>query len=597
MRLKITSAVAQYVTLLTAAVFAAANAAETTHIDADVLATIDGEPAVTWYDVYFYYRDAAGTGPMAEISAKEVEDTVDTLVTAEIILREAEEKGYADKESFRNGLAGYRRKLLREMLGEALARDTTFTEEEIRSAYEKDTTRRLCSVIVIQKREDAETAYAELAAGRPWDEVENKYSVTAKIEAGSEYGTFALPYDGTAAAEAVYGTPVGGYAVPVTTPFDIAWYVYRVEGTVPGRRDTFEEARAEIEKTLVTTRTLARMEHLATTLRTSSNITRSEEAWRDLRTLTFAALIEKWQNAEVTVSEVGGMPIKGYDFASSISDYFGAGVDGVDAYKAKNSEDYLRAAERLLERLEDSIVLELEARRRGIDEDPEFAYRYKKYRASILTDHFSTKEFKAKLPDITDADVERYYETHKEEFAISEHAEVYLLVASGRDDVEALRARIARADDPVETAASHAAGRAVVTGNASASDTGQGEFYGVVKVMREPRVAEEEHPLAADLRPRVFPFAGANQVNEVFQTADGRWAFYVSLRYEASRQQTLEDPGVEFECSRRAWAEYYGSDEVDELSRRWLASLRDKHELGLAREKFEEVAARLNASK
>lgn len=585
------------VTLLTAASYPFIAPPGAACADADVLATVDGAPAVTWDDVYFYYRDAAGTAPQAEITAKEVADTVDTLVTAEVVLREAEEKGYADEESLQKGFAGYRRKLLQEMLGEALARDATFSEEEIRSAYEKDTDRRTCSVIAIQKREDAEAAYAELISGRPWEDVKRKYCLTEKSGESGTYGNFALPFDGTAVAEAVYATPVGGYTTPVTTPFDVNWYIYYVEGTVPGRRDTFEEARVEVEKTLVTTRTLARMEQLVEAQRSTRTITRNAEVWKDLPALTVKAFVEKWGKEDVTVSEVEGVPVNGEDFVGGIFDYFSVDVDTLEAYRNDYPADFAYVAERLLKRLEGYVLLEIEARRRGIDEDPEFAYRHKKYRAGILMDFFSNKEFKAKLPDITDADVERYYEVHKEEFAIYEHAEVYLLAASRRDDVEALHGQIARADDPVGTAASHAAARAAEMGNLSATDTGQEEFYGVVKVMREPRVEEGEDPFAPELRVRVFPFAGVNQVNEVFQTADGRWAFYISLRYEPSRQQTLEDPGVKFECSRRAWAEYYGSEEVDELSRRWLASLREKHKLEFAREKFEEVAARLNASK
>lgn len=585
------------VTLLTAAIFPIIAPPGAACADADVLATVDGAPAVTWDDVYFYYRDAAGTAPQAEITAKEVADTVDTLVTAEVILREAEEKGYADEESLQKGFAGYRRKLLREMLGEALARETTVAEEEVRSAYEKDTDRRTCSVVVAKTRDEAGAAYDELISGRPWEDVKRKYCFTEKSGESGTYGNFALPFDGTAVASVVYNTPVGKYGPPVTLPFDVRWYIYRVEGTVPGRRDTYEESRDEIEKALVTAETLARMEQLVEAQRPTRIITRNAEVWKDLQALPVEAFVEKWGKEDVTVSEVEGVPVNGEDFVGGILDYFSVDVDTLEAYRDDDPADFAYVAERLLKRLEDYVILELEARRRGIDEDPEFAHRYKKYRAGILMDFFSNKEFKAKLPDITDADVERYYEVHKEEFAIYEHAEVYLLVASGRDDVEALHGQIARADDPVGTAASHAAARAAVTGSLSATDTGQEEFYGVVKVMREPRVAEGEDPFAPELRVRVFPFAGVNQVSEVFQTADGRWALYITLRYEPSRQQTLEDPGVEFECSRRAWADYYGSDEVDELSRRWLASLREKHKLEFAREKFEEVAARLNASK
>ena len=214
MRLKIISTVAQYVTFLTAAVFAAANAAETTRVDADVLATIDGEPAVTFEDLSYYLGKVR---PAAEgrVTAAEVEALVKTLVDAGVILREAEARGYADEQEFKNEADGYRHRRLRERMREVLVEKNPVTESDLRAFYDKDSRWRKYAIIEAKNRAEAEAAYRELREGKPWPDVVRAYSLREETREKAGVSPAPLVYDGMPASEAVFATPVAEYTAPV----------------------------------------------------------------------------------------------------------------------------------------------------------------------------------------------------------------------------------------------------------------------------------------------------------------------------------------------------------------------------------------------
>jgi len=57
----------------------------------------------------------------------------------------------------------------------------------------------------------------------------------------------------------------------------------------------------------------------------------------------------------------------------------------------------------------------------------------------------------------------------------------------------------------------------------------------------------------------------------------------------------LDDAVVKLKCQKKAWAEFYASEEVDRRSLEWLDSLRARHDIERAEESFDDVAEKLNA--
>jgi hypothetical protein len=259
----------------------------------------------------------------------------------------------------------------------------------------------------------------------------------------------------------------------------------------------------------------------------------------------------------------------------------------------------------LLRKLEDEALLEYEALRRGLDNEPEPQRDLANYRAQLLTDRFISQEFVAKLPPITAEDYTAYYEAHKDEFVVPEKVEVYLVALPNREELNALHEEIAAGGDIVDIneAINQARGRELMDMYEAPPvlPPEEQEWRGVVAVTREPDAERPDGPFAKELRSRLFPFdpngpGGLRQLTEVFELGDGRGAFYEPLYYRPRLQETLDDAGTILKCQKKAWAEYYAGEEVQKRSREWLAGLRAGHDVITHAEKYEAAAAHLSGA-
>lgn len=565
-----------------------------------VLATVDGEPAVTFEDLS-YYLGRVRPPAEARVTAAEVEALVETLVNADVILREAEARGYADEQEFKNDVDGYRHARLRERMREALVAENAVTESDLRAYYEKDSKWRKYAIMETKNRAEAEAAHRELRGGEPWPDVVRAYSLREETREKAGVSPAPLVYDGMPASEAVFATPVGEYTAPVPANDGIRWHIYRVDKVVHGRTDTFEEARPQLRNTVAPLRGCLLAADLASELRGSVPIRRNGEMWNALQGEPFAEFHAAWGTAEVTASDVGGVAVTGEELCNLIGNYFFAPDEGVEGRREKDPDDFAYVTDLLLRKLEDEALLEYEALRRGLDRDADTRREFADYRAELLTDRFITREFVAKLPPVTAEDCAAYYEAHPEEFVVPEKVEVYLVALPDREKLRALYAEVAAGGDVVNIneAYNEALGKRLMDmyEPPPVLPPGQQEWRGVVTVTKEPGAEGPDGPFAEELRPRLFPFdaEGLRKLSDVFQLRDGRGAFYEPLFYQPRAQKKLDNDGTIRECQKKVWAAYYAGEGVRAQSRAWLASLRGRHDVELAEEFYDAAAARLNA--
>ncbi len=599
MRLRINRAGVVRLTLLTAAIFPVIAPPGPAHADADVLATIDGEAAVTWEDLYNHYQYDYKDADRAPFTAAEIRTWVDVFITARVLVLEAEAQGLGDDPNVINECEIFDEGVLLKLFREKLAAEAGITEEDVKNFYETDMKWRRYSLIEAKNRAEAEAAHYELEAGVPWDDVARKYSFFN--EPGTELPVSHMPisYDGLAATRALFDTPVGQYTYPVPSNDGIRWQIYRVDKIVHGRIDTYEEAHEGIINTVANIAAYVRGREIAAQLRTSVTITRNDEAWDDLRFLSFAEFRDKWWTNPTPISTAGGVNVLGKDFIFLFRDFLYREDEGLTAYREKDPEDFYYVADRILALLEDQALMKYEAVRRGLEQDPSYLRETENYRAQLLTENFITRAFVAKLPPIMDDDCERYYEAHPDEFEVSEKVEVYLVALPDREKLRALYEEIKAGADIVEV--NEAYNAAVAQEQMDMYDPvpvlppEQQEWRGVVAVTREPGVEGPDKRFAEELRPRLYPFEGLNKLSAVFQLRDGRRAFYEPIFYRPFAVETLDDPGVKLKCQKKAWAVFYSSEEVDRRSREWLDSLRARHDIERADELFDDVAEKLNS--
>jgi hypothetical protein len=565
-----------------------------------VLATVDGDPAVTFEEVSYYLGKVR---PAAEgrVTAAEVAAMVETLVNADVILREAEARGYADEPEFINEVDAYRHTRLRERMREVLVEGNPVTEADLRAYYERDLKWRKYAFIEAKNRAEAEAAYGELREGKPWPEVVRAYSL--REETWEEAGVSPAPlvYDGRPASETVFATPAGEYTAPVPANDGLRWHIYRVDKIVHGRTDSFEAARPSLRNTVEQLRGYLMAADLASELRGSVPIRRNGKMWTALQKAPFTEFHAAWATAEVTASDAGGVAVTGEELYDLIGNFYFMADEGVEARREKDADDFAYVTDRLLRKLEDEALLEYEALRRGLDREAEVQREFADYRAELLTDRFVTREFVAKLPPVTAEDCAAYYEAHPEEFVVPEKVEAYLVALPDREELRALHAQIEAGGDIVDLneAYNEALGKKLMDmyEPPPVLPPEQQEWRGVVAVTKEPGAEEPDGPLAEELRPRLYPFdpEGLRELSDVFQLRDGREAFYEPLFYRPRRQEKLDNDGTISKCQKKVWAAYYAGEDVRAQSLAWLASLRERHDVERADELYEAAAARLNA--
>jgi hypothetical protein len=581
-----------------AAIFGAlaCGAAAETLPDSAVLATVDGEAAVTVADVLYYLeKNRAGLGERPATTEGDVAEAVDKLVTAEVLILEAEAAGYGDIPAVAERHAAFRAAELREGLRKTLLAEDPVSEEELRTFYEKDSKWRKCAEILCKNRKEAERARSELDAGAPWEEVWARYSIDK--DNFPEPGTRDLPvfYDGREASAAAFNTPVGQYAPPAPANDNIRWRLFRVDKIVHGRIDTFEEASPGLRTAVGTLKTLRASRELVAELRRSVPVDRNEEMWDDLQNRPFADFRQKWGTGAAVVSAAGGVPVYGRDYVPLITDFLCQDDAGLDEYRARDPDDFAYVTDRILAQLEDEAFLEYEAVARGLDRDPSFARASRNHRAELLTDILINREFLAGLPPLSEADLRRYYDEHPEQFQVPEMAECYLVALPDAELVRAFRSRVRGGESIVDVGEGYNRKRGRELADAYDAPPRlppeKEDFVRAVSVLRQPEPQEREFPLVADLRTRIFDRPEPGTLSDVFQLADGRWAFYEVTYYRPPGKEDFTLERIRAKCRELAWTAYLQSEEANDRAAEWLAALRAKHTVAYAPDLYAGAAA------
>lgn len=564
-----------------------------------VLATIDGEDAVTFEDV-LYYLGKSGPKAEARVTSADVGEMVETVVDARILIREAEARGYEEEEWFKEASERFRSSTLRDIMGKKLVEDVAITEEDIRAFYKHGAKWRKTSRIITKNRALAETAHRELQRGRPWEEVADEYAII-RTEEEEKGWSFPVPivYDGLPASNAIYATAVGEHTPPVPENDGIRWAIYRVDKVVHGTIDTYEEARPFTKGGLENAIFAERYDLFAKEMRQKFSIERNEEMWRDLLTLPFAEFRRKWGMRDAAASDAGGVNVTGEEFVSAMLDYFMGTGNTPDEMRAEDPADFAYVIDSLLKNSEDYALLEAAALKNGLDEEPKFVSANKNFRAGQLTERLIHERFISTLPQPTEEEARKYYDERKGEFQILEKVEIYTVAMPERQKLEEFYAKIAAGADLVETGEAYNRAEALRLIDLYEAPPElppeKEEWLGVVHIYRDPSPAEPDQGLAAQLRPRAFPFTELKELSDLFELEDGRWAFYAPIFYQPFRQKPFEE--VEYTCRRRVWEEFLQSEEVNKLSRECVASVRAEYDVELKPASYAAAAARLNAAK
>lgn len=559
------------------------------------VATIDGKETITVGDIVYHYKRAVEMAPPQDKPVintfDDAKDFLDDIVTARVLEMEAEALGYGDDENLKKEIDTHRSNLLRERAREKIEDSVKVTEAEILDHFNKNKEWRRVSFIVCDKEDQADKAYAELKAGKPWVEVVKKYTIREenKDKGGKEEQD--VWYYGDNVSRAVYDIEVGKYTPVVEGEGGEQWFIVRVDEKVPGLKEEYakvkDKFRNDIKGYKVSVKTLEHLEKL----RKETDIKVNRKAYDALMKGDVADAKEKYNRKGVAVSDVGGVPVYFESWYEGMPLQLGIPEDGIEEFRRKEPERYKKAMDDRLKALENDALLEYDAIRSGVDKEENFIRDVNRFRASKLVDQFYDKVFVATIPEVTEGDIKEYYENHIQEFQDLERADVHLVAFPDKAEVEKVRGEVAAGGD-ISAVAGERVGKfwtaleekGELKEPPAPEKTPLSEIVMVYKETEASKTGTGTGPggagatLAGEIRPRVLK-AKKDDVSEVFKLKDGRWAFFKYVEYSPFVQHTLDEEEYRGMAESGAQREKITSPEVDNKCKAWFAELRDKHEI------------------
>lgn len=565
----------------------------------EVLATIDGVHVITADDLSYCYERLGAPPPRSNEITTALNDLLDTMITGKVLTLEAAAAGYDQDRFYLTQIENHRRFLLRSYVWREIEDGIAPGEEEAKAFYEKWRKRRLYSFIETEDRETAEEVYAALEAGRPWEELLAEYTTFEYYRRPGGGWDLPMEYVGDEASEALFTVKQPGEYTGVVEITPVTWHIYRLDKIVHGSGQSYEAARADVKLVLRNVEGKKRYLELARQVREVAPIRRDEELWQDILTSPLEELPERHFGKDSVVSEVGDLPVYFYDLFTIFDRVVALPPEKISRIRLEKPEQYEQLWLTFLEDLENDALLEYRAVRKGIDRTPEFEREMTLYADDLLIEKFYRGEFLATVPAPTEEEIRFYFESHKEDFFTGESVNVYLVAMPDGAKLEDFYAEIKAGADLVVTGEARLQSRAEAEAQLAEPPPPlppeKDEWLGVVTVAKDPP-PDGETELAAELRPRVYPFEQLNELSEVFHLQDGRGAFYKPIYHQPAKVRTLEEPEVTYYCRKKVQENKIASPEVSAAAEAWLQGLRNRHDVVVYEDVLATTAERLKLS-
>ncbi len=568
----------------------------------EAVATVDGEYDVTAGDLEYYYERALAAGGWQGEGDVEttLRDILEAAIDGKVLELEAEERGYADDPLVQERLAALKNQAIRDYMWRRVESAVVVTAADVLDFYEKSRKRRMYSFIEVGDAVRAREAHRALEAGLSWEKAVEEFS-TFKYYTGPG-GAWDVPmeYAGDAASEALFAVAVGEYTPPVEDADGFAWRIYRCDKVVHGSGLGFDEARGDIDNVIRARRTRELVDELVSGWRKAAPVRRDEELWRKVFELPSAELKSSCAGKDAVLSDVGGVPVYFDDVLALVEKYLLLPPEEMDRVREAEAERYRAVWDALLSRLEDQALLEYRGLKEGVDNLPSFRRETAARRGEALIDILYREEFLTRVPEPTPKEVEAFYERHREDFYVPERVEVYLVAMPDRRDAERFYEEVRAGADIVVAGEARNRAREKAARDLyelpPPAPAEEREWLGVVAVTADPALpnAGADPPLAAELRPSVFPFEGLNLLSDLFRLRDGRWAFYEPIYRQPPLQRGLDDPEVAYFCRKGVFEGAVTSPETSAAAQEWIRSLRARHDVAVDEAALARVAAGLS---
>ncbi len=179
---------------------------------------------------------------------------IEYLVERHLLAQAAVKQGIADTEEYKQRLAFYQAKALRDAYFNSTIKPSV-TEEEVKAAYDKEASKVKVSErvrarhILVQTEKEARDILARLNKGEKFEDIAKQVSLDGSKDYGGDLGYFSAEEMVPEFSKAAFSLKIGETSEPVKT--DYGWHVIKVEDRKQGGAQPFDQVKAGIKAVLM----------------------------------------------------------------------------------------------------------------------------------------------------------------------------------------------------------------------------------------------------------------------------------------------------------------------------------------------------------
>ena len=179
---------------------------------------------------------------------------IEYLVERHLLAQAAVKQGVADTDEYKERLAFYQAKALRDAYFNSTIKPSV-TEEEVKAAYDKEASKVKVSErvrarhILVQTEKEARDVLARLNKGEKFEDIAKQVSLDGSKDYGGDLGYFSAEEMVPEFSKAAFSLKVGETSEPVKT--DYGWHVIKVEDRKQGGAQPFDQVKAGIKAVLM----------------------------------------------------------------------------------------------------------------------------------------------------------------------------------------------------------------------------------------------------------------------------------------------------------------------------------------------------------
>ena len=179
---------------------------------------------------------------------------IEYLVERHLLAQAAVKQGVAETEEYKQRLAFYQAKALRDAYFNSTIKPSV-TDEEVKAAYDKEASKVKVSErvrarhILVQTEKEAKDVLTRLNKGEKFEDIAKQVSLDGSKDYGGDLGYFSAEEMVPEFSKAAFALKIGDISEPVKT--DYGWHVIKLEDRKQGGAQPFDQVKAGIKAVLM----------------------------------------------------------------------------------------------------------------------------------------------------------------------------------------------------------------------------------------------------------------------------------------------------------------------------------------------------------